>query len=132
MSFSAVPARRKTRKIWVGKVPVGGDAPIAVQSMTNTDTRDAKATIAQIKRLEEAGCEIIRAAVPDEDAARAIKEIRAGIKIPLIADIHFHHTLALAAIENGVDGLRLNPGNIGARWKVEEVVKAASERGIPI
>ncbi|TAL17955.1 flavodoxin-dependent (E)-4-hydroxy-3-methylbut-2-enyl-diphosphate synthase [bacterium] len=129
---SGAPERRKTRQLSVGKVKIGGDAPVSIQSMTNTDTRDVQATIRQIQRLEAAGCEIVRLAVPDEDAAKALKEIKAEVNLPLIADIHFHHTLALMALESGVDGLRLNPGNIGARWKVEEVVKAASERCIPI
>jgi len=127
-----IPARRPTRKIKLGAVEIGGDAPVTVQSMTNTDTRDAAATVAQVKRLEEAGCEIVRVAVPDEDAAAALPAIREGASVPLVADIHFDHRLALAALDAGIEGLRLNPGNIGARWKVEEVVKAASERSVPI
>jgi len=111
---------------------VGGGAEISVQSMTNTDTRDAPATIAQIKRLEETGCEIIRVAAPDQEAAIAISQIKAGISIPLVADIHFDHRLALTALENGADALRLNPGNIGSRNRVEEVVRAARHKGAPI
>ena len=111
---------------------MGGGAEISVQSMTNTDTRDAPATIAQIKRLEETGCEIIRVAAPDQEAAIAISQIKAGISIPLVADIHFDHRLALTALENGADALRLNPGNIGSRNRVEEVVRAARHKGAPI
>jgi (E)-4-hydroxy-3-methylbut-2-enyl-diphosphate synthase len=121
-----------TRQISVGAVPVGGGAPVSVQSMTNTDTRDVAATLAQILRLHEAGCEIVRCAVPDRQAAEALAGIRRGCPLPLIADIHFDHRLALTALESGVDGLRLNPGNIGARWKVEEVVSACRDRQVPI
>lgn len=124
--------RRQTKKIWVGSVPVGGDAPVSVQSMTNTNTADVAATVAQIHGLEKAGCEIIRAAVPDMDAAASLGKIRRAISIPLIADIHFDYRLALRAIGEGVDGLRLNPGNIGSRERIAEVVKAAKERKIPI
>lgn len=124
--------RRKTRQIRVGSVPVGGDAPISVQSMTNTDTRDAAATLVQIKQLEEAGCEIVRVAVPDEDAAHALAEIKKNMNVPLIADIHFSHKLALISLESGVDGLRINPGNIGSDNKVKEVVAAAMDRQVPI
>jgi (E)-4-hydroxy-3-methylbut-2-enyl-diphosphate synthase len=124
--------RRKTRKIQLGKVQVGGDAPITVQSMTKTDTRDVDATVDQIWALEAAGCDIVRAAVPVREAAEQLGKIKAQIRIPLIADIHFNYKLALIALEQGVDGLRLNPGNIGARWCIEEVVKLASERKIPI
>ena len=124
--------RRKTRPIQLGKVKVGGDAPITVQSMTKTDTRDVRATVQQIWDLEAAGCEIIRCAVPVREAAEKLGEIKKKIRIPLVADIHFNYKLALIAIEQGVDGLRLNPGNIGARKYVEEVVRAASERKIPI
>ena len=123
---------RKTRQIMVGNVAVGGGAKISVQSMTNTDTRDVKATVAQIKRLEDANCEIVRVAAPDDDAARALGKIKEQATIPIIADIHFDYRLAVTAIKQGVDGLRINPGNIGDRWKVEEVVKAASEKKIPI
>jgi (E)-4-hydroxy-3-methylbut-2-enyl-diphosphate synthase len=123
---------RITRRIHVGDVAVGGGAPVSVQSMTSTDTRDVAATLAQIGRLAEAGCEVVRCAVPDEEAALALKAIRAGSSIPVIADIHFDHRLALTALAGGVDGLRLNPGNIGERWKVEEVVRACAERRVPI
>ena len=123
---------RTTRQIHVGKVAIGGGAPVSVQSMTNTDTRDAAATGAQIGRLAEAGCEIVRCAVPDGDAATALKAICAASPLPVIADIHFDYQLALAALAAGVAGLRLNPGNIGARWKVEEVVRACAERRVPI
>ena len=124
--------RRKTRPVRLGGVTVGGDAPISVQSMTNTDTRDAPATGEQIRRLVEAGCEIVRVAVPDREAALALPEIKRGATIPLVADIHFDHRLALAAIEAGVDGLRINPGNIGGGDRVAAVVKAAAAKGIPI
>ena len=124
--------RRKTRPIQLGKVKIGGDAPITVQSMTKTDTRDVRATVQQIWDLEAAGCEIIRCAVPVREAALQLGDIKKRIRIPLVADIHFNYKLALIAIEQGVDGLRLNPGNIGARKYVEEVVRAASERKIPI
>lgn len=123
---------RKTREITLGGVKIGGGAPVSVQSMTNTDTRDVEATVAQIRRLMEAGCEIVRVGVQDETAAKSISAIKEGICIPLIADIHFNYRLALTSIEQGADGLRLNPGNIGARWKVEEITKAASEHGVPI
>jgi (E)-4-hydroxy-3-methylbut-2-enyl-diphosphate synthase len=116
----------------VGDVRIGGGAPCAVQSMCSTDTRDTAATLAQIGRLADAGCEIVRCAVPDADAALALAAIKAKCRLPLIADIHFDYKLALTALESGVDGLRLNPGNIGERWKVAEVVRAASERKIPI
>ncbi|MDA8101061.1 MAG: flavodoxin-dependent (E)-4-hydroxy-3-methylbut-2-enyl-diphosphate synthase [Nitrospiraceae bacterium] len=124
--------RKKTRTITLGSVKIGWGAPVAVQSMCNTDTRDAAATLGQIGRLEAAGCEIVRLAVPDEDAAKAIGAIRKGTRIPLIADIHFSHTLALEAVKQGVDGLRINPGNIGGKDKVAEVVKACKDKGIPI
>jgi (E)-4-hydroxy-3-methylbut-2-enyl-diphosphate synthase len=116
----------------LGKLPIGGDAPITVQSMTKTDTRDVRATVQQIWDLEAAGCEIVRCAVPVREAAEQLGAIKKKIRIPLVADIHFNYKLALLAIEQGVDGLRLNPGNIGARKYVEEVVRAASERKIPI
>ena len=124
--------RKKTRKIRIGDVYIGGDAPVAVQSMTNTDTRDVSATVDQIKRLEEAGCDIVRVAVPDSEAAEALKRIRKSIRIPLVADIHFDYRLALASIENGADKIRINPGNIGGTEKVRKVVEAAKARGIPI
>jgi (E)-4-hydroxy-3-methylbut-2-enyl-diphosphate synthase len=124
--------RRITRPIKVGRVVIGGDAPVVVQAMTKTDTRDVRATAAQIRRLERAGAEIVRLAVPDSAAAAALGEIRKRSGVPLIADIHFDHRLALAALEAGVDGLRLNPGNIGGASKVRDVVRAAGERGVAI
>lgn len=128
----AVHNRRKTEKIFVGAVPVGGGSPISVQSMTKTDTRDAQSTVKQIRALSKAGCEIIRIAVPDEEAAKALGEIKRSSSIPVIADIHFDWRLALEAIRQGIDALRINPGNIGARWKVVEVVSASRDRNIPI
>jgi (E)-4-hydroxy-3-methylbut-2-enyl-diphosphate synthase len=124
--------RRKTRRILVGGVAVGGGAPIVVQAMIKTDTRDVRATLAQVRRLERAGAEIIRLAVPDRAAAGTLREIRSRSRVPLIADIHFDHRLALASLEAGVDGLRINPGNIGSVGKVREVARAAGERGVPI
>ena len=124
--------RRATKPIYVGGVKIGGDAPVTVQSMTKTDTRDVEATVAQIKGLEEGGCDVIRVAVPDMEAAQAIPDIKRQISIPLVADIHFHYQLALEAIKGGVDALRLNPGNIRDAEKVRTVVQAAKERQIPI
>ena len=124
--------RRKTRQISIGPVKIGGDAPISVQSMTKTDTRDVRKTLHQIRLLEEAGCEIIRVAVVDEEAARAIARIKKKIGIPLIADIHFHPRLALMAMESGVDGLRINPGNIGGRDRLKPIIKEARSRSLPI
>jgi (E)-4-hydroxy-3-methylbut-2-enyl-diphosphate synthase len=124
--------RKKTRTIHIGNVPVGGPAPIAVQSMTNTYTQDVAATVKQIQGLEKAGCEIIRVAVPDQEAALAIKKIKARISIPLIADIHFDHRLAIQATRSGADALRINPGNIGSKQKVKAVVDAANDCNIPI
>jgi len=124
--------RYTTKTINIGKVKVGGGAPISVQSMTKTDTRDSISTVDQIHMLEEAGCEIVRVAVPDEKAAKKLEEIKARISIPLIADIHFDHRLALMAIDAGVDGLRINPGNIGSQEKVARVAKKAYLRGVPI
>jgi (E)-4-hydroxy-3-methylbut-2-enyl-diphosphate synthase len=124
--------RRVTKALDVGGVKVGGDAPITVQSMTKTDSRNVKATVRQIKELEEAGCEIIRCAVPDMEAALALAEIKRQTSIPLVADIHFHYQLALQSLESGVDCLRLNPGNIRDRDKVEIVVKEAKARQVPI
>ncbi|WP_461612750.1 flavodoxin-dependent (E)-4-hydroxy-3-methylbut-2-enyl-diphosphate synthase [Clostridium sp. Marseille-QA1073] len=124
--------RKVTRKIKIGNTYIGGDAKISVQSMTNTDTRDVNSTVEQILRLEKAGCDIVRCAVPDMEAAEAIKEIVKKINIPLVADIHFDYRLALKSIENGVSKLRINPGNIGSEEKVREVVRASKERGIPI
>jgi (E)-4-hydroxy-3-methylbut-2-enyl-diphosphate synthase len=124
--------RKKTRPITHGSLKIGWGAPVAVQSMCNTDTRDVPATLGQIKRLKDAGCEIVRLAVPDEEAAKALGRIKKGAAIPVIADIHFSHTLALEAVEQGVDGLRINPGNIGGKGKVAEVVKACKDRNVPI
>lgn len=121
--------RRKTRGVWVGKVQVGGDAPVIVQSMTSTDTRDVKSTVRQIRRLEKAGCELVRVAVPDAEAAAAIREIKTKISIPIVADIHFHYRLAIKAIEAGADGIRINPGNL-ERGRIREVVAAAEQRRI--
>lgn len=124
--------RRKTRQIQIGSVKIGGDAPVSVQSMTKTDTRDVRRTVAQIRRLEEAGCEIVRVAIPDEEAARAIARIKKSITIPLIADIHFNYRLALMSMEYGADGLRINPGNIGGRERLKAIVNEAKNRSIPI
>lgn len=124
--------RNQTNQIDLGGIPIGGGAPITVQSMTNTPTKDIAATVGQILRLETAGCEIVRVAVPDEEAALAIKGIKAQINIPLIADIHFDHHLAIVAAQNGADGLRINPGNIGGRDKVKIVVDTAKQMGLPI
>jgi len=124
--------RRATKPVYVGGVKVGGGADITVQSMTKTDTRDVAATVRQIHELEEAGCEIIRSAVPDMEAAQAMAEIKKQIHIPLIADIHFHYQLALECLRGGVDCLRLNPGNLRDEGQVRQVVESAKERGIPI
>ncbi|MBI5379787.1 MAG: flavodoxin-dependent (E)-4-hydroxy-3-methylbut-2-enyl-diphosphate synthase, partial [Nitrospirae bacterium] len=124
--------RRKTRAIRVGSVRIGGGAPVVVQSMTATDTRDVAATVAQIRALAAAGCEIVRVAVPDEEAAAALGAIRAQIPVPLIADIHFNYRLALEALWQGVNGLRLNPGNIGGKDRIREVVLAAKDRDVSI
>ena len=124
--------RKQTRQLKLGSVRIGGGAPIVVQSMTNTDTRDVEATLGQIKRLHDAGCEIVRVAVPDETAARALRAIHDASPIPVIADIHFDYRLALMALEAGLEGLRINPGNIGERKNVEMVVDAAKARGVVI
>ena len=125
-------SRMKTNEVWIGNVAIGGTNPIAIQSMCNTKTSDVKATVDQIKRLEEAGCEIIRVAVPDMEAAEAISEIKKQIHIPIVADIHFDYKLAIAAIEHGADKIRINPGNIGSTDKVRAVVDKAKEYSIPI
>ncbi|MDK2901641.1 MAG: (E)-4-hydroxy-3-methylbut-2-enyl-diphosphate synthase [Thermosediminibacterales bacterium] len=124
--------RRKTRQIMLGKVPIGGHAPISVQTMTNTKTSDVQRTIDQIRDVQQFGCDIIRVAVPDEQAAGAISHIKKAVSIPLVADIHFNYELALKAIDAGADGLRINPGNIGNIDKVEKVVKKAKNHKIPI
>ncbi|MDD2364965.1 MAG: flavodoxin-dependent (E)-4-hydroxy-3-methylbut-2-enyl-diphosphate synthase [Desulfuromonadaceae bacterium] len=124
--------RKATRQIHVAGVAIGAGAPCSVQSMCSTDTRDVSATLSQINELTEVGCEIIRCAVPDLDAASALAKIKKESPIPVIADIHFDYKLALKVLEGGIDGLRLNPGNIGEKWKVAEIVTSASERKVPI
>ena len=124
--------RRVTRKIYVGDVAVGGDAPISVQSMTNTETCDVAATVAQVRAIQEAGADIVRVSVPSMDAAEAFREIRAQVSVPLVADIHFDHKIALKVAEYGVDCLRINPGNIGRDDKVRAVIDSARDKGIPI
>jgi (E)-4-hydroxy-3-methylbut-2-enyl-diphosphate synthase len=124
--------KKLTRLIHVGSVPIGGHAPCSVQSMCSTDTRDIPATIAQITGLADVGCEIVRCAVPDEAAASALAQIKKMSPIPVVADIHFDYKLALQVLAGGIDGLRLNPGNIGEKWKVAEIVAAAAERKVPI
>lgn len=124
--------RNQTKEIAIGSVKIGGDNPVAIQSMTNTKTEDAEATIEQILKLEAAGCEIIRCAVPTMEAAAALREIKKQIHIPLVADIHFDYRLAIAAIENGADKIRINPGNIGSEERVRAVVDKAKEYGVPI
>jgi (E)-4-hydroxy-3-methylbut-2-enyl-diphosphate synthase len=124
--------RTDTRRIYVGGVPIGGGSPIVVQSMTKTDTRDIRATLREINSLSRAGCEVVRVAVPDMEAATSLGRIISSSKLPIIADIHFDWRLALEAIRQGVSGLRINPGNIGAMWKVREVVYALKEKGIPL
>src|SRR5690606_1204202 len=124
--------RKETVPVQVGPLTIGGNNEVLIQSMCTTKTADVAATVAQIKRLEEAGCQLVRVTVNNKEAAEAIKDIKKQIQIPLVADIHFDYRLALAAIENGIDKVRINPGNIGRREKVEAVVKACKERGIPI
>ena len=124
--------RRKTKTVRIGDRVIGGGNPILIQSMCNTRTEDVDATVKQIHRLEQVGCDIIRVAVPTMEAAEALKEIKKRITLPLVADIHFDYRLAIAAIENGADKIRINPGNIGARERVQAVVDKAKERGIPI
>ena len=124
--------RENTRKVKIGNVTIGGGSPVAIQSMTNTKTQDVKATVSQILKLQKAGCEIIRCAVPDMEAAEAVKQIKKEIEIPLVADIHFDYRLAIAAIEAGADKIRINPGNIGSAQKIRAVADCAKERQIPI
>ena len=124
--------REKTKVIKIGNKVIGGGNPIMIQSMTNTKTEDVAATVNQILRLQDAGCDIIRCTVPNIDAARAIAEIKKEISIPLVADIHFDYRMAIAAMENGADKIRINPGNIGSKERVAEVVRVAKERNIPI
>ncbi len=123
---------RKTKQVSIGNVKIGGDNPIAVQSMTNTDTKHVQQTVAQIKQLEEAGCDIVRCAVYDMDCANSIPKIKEQIKIPLVADVHFDHELAVASIDNGADKIRINPGNIGGKPEIMRVVAAAKAHGVPI
>lgn len=132
MKFESPIVRRKSKQIWVGNVPVGGDAPIAVQSMTNTDTCDISATVGQIKALEEAGADIVRVSVPTMDAAEAFKSIKQQANIPLVADIHFDYKIALKVAEYGVDCLRINPGNIGKEDRIRAVIECARDKNIPI
>ena len=124
--------RMNTREVSIGNVRIGGKNPIAIQSMTNTRTEDVEATVKQIQRLSEAGCEIVRCTVPTPEAALALKEIKRQVSIPVVADIHFDYKLAIAAIENGADKIRINPGNIGSAERVKAVVDAAKERNMPI
>jgi len=124
--------RRRSRQIRMGTLAIGGDAPISVQTMATTDTRDRRATIEQVRMLQAAGADIVRVAVPDEEAAANLADIVRAVTIPIVADIHFNHRLALRAIEAGVGGVRINPGNIGNQQRVREVARAAKERGIPI
>lgn len=132
MKFESPIRRRKSRQIWVGNVPIGGDAPIAVQTMTNTETCDVDATVAQIRRAAEAGADIVRVSVPSMDAAEAFKRIRQQVSVPLVADIHFDYKIALKVAEYGVDCLRINPGNIGREDRVRAVVDCARDKNIPI
>lgn len=132
MYFKSWIKRRKSKQIFVGKVPVGGDAPISVQSMTNTETTDVAATVAQIKALEAAGADIVRVSTPTMASAEAFGHIRAQVQVPLVADIHFDHRIALAVLERGVDCLRINPGNIGREERVRAVVEACRDRNVPI
>jgi len=132
MDFKYPSQRRKSRAVKVGSIIIGGGFPISVQSMTNTDTRDVDSTVAQINKLTGVGCEIIRVAVPDMEAALRLSEIKSKISIPLVADIHFKYKLALEAVKQGVDKIRINPGNIGGDWKVREVTQAAKDASVPI
>ncbi len=124
--------RRKSREVSIGNVAIGGDAPIAIQSMTNTRTEDVRATVEQILSLEQAGCDIIRCAVPTQEAAEALSEIKKEIHIPLVADIHFDYKLAIAAVEHGADKIRINPGNIGSRERIQAVVDCCKSHDVPI
>ena len=130
MAFQMI--RKKTRRVEIGSRAVGGGEPILIQSMTNTRTEDVKATVAQILRLQNAGCEIVRCTVPTMEAAKALSKIKKQVDIPVVADIHFDYRLAVAAIENGADKIRINPGNIGSKERVQAVVDAAAARGVPI
>ena len=130
--IESVIKRKKTRKIWVGDVPVGGNSPISVQSMTNTDTDDVVSTVKQIHQLQDAGADIVRVSVPTLEAAESFKKIRTQVNIPLVSDIHFDYKIALAVLNNGVDCLRINPGNIGNEKKIKEVIASAKDKNIPI
>lgn len=132
MNFQDKTIRRKSRQIKIGDVLVGGDAPITIQSMTNTRTEDVKGTLAQIKQLEDAGADIVRVSVPDQDSADAFAKIKKGTKMPLVADIHFDYTMALEAIKGKADCIRINPGNIGKEEKIKQVISAAKDNGVPI
>ena len=132
MESTAPITRRKTSQVMVGDIPIGGGAPISVQSMTTTKTHDVSATLQEIERLEEAGCQIIRVTVPDEPAAKALPEIKKRMTVPLVADIHFDYRMALHAVDAGADKIRINPGNIGSRDRVEEVLKKVKSAGLPI
>ncbi|MGI6748705.1 MAG: flavodoxin-dependent (E)-4-hydroxy-3-methylbut-2-enyl-diphosphate synthase [Anaerovoracaceae bacterium] len=121
-----------SKQVMCGDIPIGGGAPITIQSMTNTDTRNVAETVRQIERLAEAGCDIVRCAIPDMEAAEAFREIKANVKVPLVADIHFDYRIAIASIKNGADKIRINPGNIGSRERVKAVIDAAKERRIPV
>jgi (E)-4-hydroxy-3-methylbut-2-enyl-diphosphate synthase len=131
-SESCFIKRNETKKIYVRDIPIGGASAVTVQSMTNTDTRNVHATVEQIKRLEDAGCDIVRVAVPDKEAASCLKEITTQVKIPVVADIHYDFRLAIESMENGADKIRLNPGNIGSRERVREVAVTALQRNVPI
>jgi len=124
--------RRETRQISIGNVKIGGGSPVTVQSMTKTDTRDVRSTVEEITRLEAVGCDIVRLAVPDMEAATALGRIKSQVDIPIVSDIHFDYRLALEAVEQGVDGMRINPGNIGSKRRIKSVVDAVKQRGIPI
>ena len=132
MNFLEQNNRRKSRQVKVGNVLIGGDAPISIQSMTNTLTTDVKGTLAQIKSLEESGADIVRVSVPDQDSADAFAKIKKSSNLPLVADIHFDHMMALEAIKGKADCIRINPGNIGKEEKVKQVISAAKDAGIPI
>src|SRR3990167_653503 len=131
MILKAFP-RRKTRKIYIGKIPVGGDAPVSIQSMTTIQTHDVSATVEQIKRLADAGCDIVRVTVPTLKDAQSIPEIRAQSPVPIIADIHFDHRVALKVLECGIDCLRINPGNISKIEYLEAIIKSAKSKNIPM
>ena len=132
MNYSQSIQRKLTKKIKLGNVEIGGDAPISVQTMTNTITHDVESTLQQIHDVEKEGCDIVRVSIPDEASSKALKSIIPNINIPLIADIHFHYKRALEAADNGAHCLRINPGNIGSKEKIKEVIEAAKQNNIPI